>query len=305
MHGGYMEIRTCRHLVVLARLGSFTKAAAELNISQPALSRSIQAIERRTKARLFDRDRNGVHLTAIGKVVVNRAAAVLREANNLEHILQGAAAGEEGELAFGMAPLAAMVLLPRLMLEELSRKPTPRRYVSVRPPDGLLSQLLSDDLEFIICFENQIPRFAPVKGIVLGSFPISLLVREGHPLLNKRTAVQKHGYPVLSPRHYADLTRLPPYFTPYLSNAVYVIVEDYNLLMPIAEQSDAILLGSSFAAINEVREGRLKEILPARGQARGWIQVIMYYPDRRSLSPTALKIMKRAQALIQQYKNSY
>src|SRR5689334_6832497 len=110
-----MDLRSLRHVAVLARQLSFTKAAQELGISQSALSRSIQATEQRVKLRLFDRDRGGVHLTAVGREVAERAAALLREADDLDRLLDRAAGGAEGEASFGMAPLPAAALLPAVL----------------------------------------------------------------------------------------------------------------------------------------------------------------------------------------------
>ena len=70
MHWMNIELRSLRHVVVLSRLLSYTKAAQELCMTQSALSRSIQTTEEQLKARLFDRDRGGVHLTTLGRTFV-------------------------------------------------------------------------------------------------------------------------------------------------------------------------------------------------------------------------------------------
>src|SRR4051794_21255085 len=99
-----MDLRSLKHAVVLGRLLSYTKAAEELAMSQPALSRSIQVLEQRAKVQLFDRDRGGVHLTTAGREFVDRAAAILREVDDLNSALARAAGGAEGNIAYGMAP---------------------------------------------------------------------------------------------------------------------------------------------------------------------------------------------------------
>src|SRR5262249_54426876 len=102
-----MEIRSLRHVAALARLRSFTKAADELGLTQPTLSRSIQGIERAAKVRLFDRDRGGARLTPVGRFFAERAVSLLRDADDLERLMERVAGGSEGEVAFGMAPLLA------------------------------------------------------------------------------------------------------------------------------------------------------------------------------------------------------
>src|ERR1700722_5019768 len=111
MHEGNMDLRSLRHVVVLAKLLSYTKAAQELNLTQSALTRSIQAMERRANTRLFDRDRSGVRLTSVGRMFVARAAQLVHEADELDRLLRRSTTADVGEVSFGMGPLAAQALL--------------------------------------------------------------------------------------------------------------------------------------------------------------------------------------------------
>src|ERR1700761_7146202 len=91
MHPMNIELRSLRHVAVLAELLSYTRAAQKLCLTQSALTRSIQAIEKRAQARLFDRDRGGVRLTPVGRAFVQRAIQLLRDADELERMLQQSA----------------------------------------------------------------------------------------------------------------------------------------------------------------------------------------------------------------------
>jgi len=73
-----------RHVVALASQRSFTRAAEQLHISQPALSRSISEFERRADVRLFERNRGGIELTAVGRQVVAQAEDLLRSAEAID-----------------------------------------------------------------------------------------------------------------------------------------------------------------------------------------------------------------------------
>src|ERR1700730_12694026 len=95
-----IDLRSLRHVIVLSRLMSYTKAAQELCITQSALSRSIQAVERRAKLKLFDRDRSGVHVTVVGRDIVKRASQLLRDAEDLERALRLSASADVGEVSF-------------------------------------------------------------------------------------------------------------------------------------------------------------------------------------------------------------
>ncbi|MGZ8690668.1 MAG: LysR family transcriptional regulator, partial [Aeromicrobium sp.] len=74
-----MEIET-RHLrlvKVVAEQGSITRAASVLGTTQPALTRQLRRVEDNLGGPLFQRSRNGVEQTPLGRLVVGRAIAVL------------------------------------------------------------------------------------------------------------------------------------------------------------------------------------------------------------------------------------
>src|SRR5215470_2581795 len=192
-----MDLRSLRHVVVLSKTLSYTKAAQELCLTQSALTRSIQAVERRCSARLFDRDRGGVHLTTVGRAFVERAAALLREADDLERALRRSTNADVGEVSFGMGPLAAQALLPAVLPKTFASKPELRTHVMVRNVDTLLSALIREDIEFLICPEDPVPTSAPVKSVFLGWFPMSLLVRIKHPVFESTDNATQHRYPLL------------------------------------------------------------------------------------------------------------
>jgi len=291
-----MDLRSLRHVVVLARRLSYTKAAEELGLSQSALSRSVQALEARAKVRLFDRDRGGVHLTAVGRTVAERAAALLREADDLERLLNRAARGAEGEISFGMAPLPAAALLPPVLAETLASRPQLVSQAAVRSADALLALLLAEKIEFFVCAEGQVPESAPVKSAALGAFPSSLIVRPGHPLLAPDAKAAVADFPLIVSgqlgEHHTPAARLV--------GASQVVLEDYGALARLTECSDAVWLSSAFAVAEEIRDGRLVELAPPPTHAGLSFKMMMYSLDRRSLSPAALWLKDRFRARIRE-----
>src|SRR5579862_6863379 len=73
----HMELRKLRHAAILSKHLNFTKAANALNITQSALSRSIQSLEDECQLRLFDRNRNVVNVTAAGRDFLQLAQGLL------------------------------------------------------------------------------------------------------------------------------------------------------------------------------------------------------------------------------------
>ena len=303
MNSMNIDLRTCRHVVALARLLSYTKAARELCITQSALSRSIQAIEKHAGVKLFDRDRSGVHVTAVGRDFVKRATLLLRDAEDVERMLQRGASAEVGEVAFGLGPLAAQALLPSVLPEMFAAKPELRTNVMVRNVDALLPALLQEEIELVVTIEHAMMKAAPLKSQFLGWFPLSLIVRTGHPLLNGSHTHQQCNFPLLSPGHFSSIDRWPASLRRYLSGPLHVI-EDYGVASRITELSDAIWLSSTFAAMFEIRSGRLAEIEPPKNQKSFRFKMMMYSLDRRSLSPAARMLetlfQKQLGALVQE-----
>ncbi|AOJ18185.1 LysR family transcriptional regulator [Burkholderia cenocepacia] len=96
-----MDSRLIEYFLRVAELGSINKAATDLRLSQPALSRHIAQLEHQLRAKLFTRTRGGVQLTEPGTLLVERARPILRQLTSLIEQVGDRAAGQ---LAIGIAP---------------------------------------------------------------------------------------------------------------------------------------------------------------------------------------------------------
>jgi Transcriptional regulator len=99
-----MNLRQLEHVVALAEEGSFARAAVRVHLSQPALSRSIQAIEEHLDMVLFDRSTREVRITPAGQTVVQRARKVLFEARCLLRDVDLLKSHDLGSVNFGSGP---------------------------------------------------------------------------------------------------------------------------------------------------------------------------------------------------------
>jgi len=79
-----MELRHLRYFVMAAEEENISRAAARLNISQPAVSRQIRDLEGELGVPLFDRDSNRLHLTEAGQAALVHAQDLLRRAGDLQ-----------------------------------------------------------------------------------------------------------------------------------------------------------------------------------------------------------------------------
>lgn len=113
-----MDSRLIEYFLRVAELGSINKAATDLRLSQPALSRHIALLEHQVRAKLFTRTQGGVMLTDAGTLLLERARPILRQLTKLVEQVGDRAAGQ---LSIGMAPswryLFTSQYIPRLVAE--------------------------------------------------------------------------------------------------------------------------------------------------------------------------------------------
>jgi DNA-binding transcriptional LysR family regulator len=110
-----ITLRDLHILLVVARRGSMAKAAAELAISQPAVSRAIADMEHALGLRLLDRDRNGVEPTAYGRALVKRGTTIFDELTQGMRELEFLTDPGIGQLCIGSSESIAAGLLPAVI----------------------------------------------------------------------------------------------------------------------------------------------------------------------------------------------
>lgn len=133
-----MDLRRLSHVVALADTLHFARAAQAVHLSQPAFSRSIQAIEEDLGIRLFDRETGDVRPTPAGEFVIERARRLLFEARCLQRDVDLYRDSQLGGTAFGVGPLLTATLMPQA-LQELRRQ---HPQVALRMEVGNWVQLL-------------------------------------------------------------------------------------------------------------------------------------------------------------------
>lgn len=110
----------------LAELGSFRDAAIALGISQPALSRTIQLVETRLGARLFDRDTRKVTLTPTGEQLLPRAKRLLANYDDAFAEIEEFIGGRRGRIRIAAFPTVAAALLPVTIARFQAKNPSVR-----------------------------------------------------------------------------------------------------------------------------------------------------------------------------------
>jgi molybdate transport repressor ModE-like protein len=185
------DYRQLMYLLAIARRGTFSGAAQDLRMSQPALSNSIALLEERLQTKVLSRGRAGAALTDAGRVLVRHAEQLQIQMKRAVEEIKFHRQAFEGPLNVGVTPVAAANLVPRA-LGQLKRE-IPLLVVRVQETvfhDGI-EALLKGTLDVMV---GPIGVYAPVAGISekpLTTDPFRIVVRSGHALAKKRSASLK------------------------------------------------------------------------------------------------------------------
>jgi DNA-binding transcriptional LysR family regulator len=292
-----VDIRSLRHAVVLARHLNFTRAAEELRLSQSGLTRSLQALEQEVGMRLFDRDRGSVALSAQGQQFVDQARQLLESHDEFERATLGLAARRSGRVRFGMAPLPARVLLAQVLGKRMSLAPDLAFDVPVRNTDALWGMLEAGDIEFFVAGEGQLPDLLALRVEALGHFPVSLIVRAGHPLVADRAA--PGPFPVLMSSRHGELS---PMIQSVMSGTPGVahVIEDLDTLAALTRATDAIWITTDYALAGVTDPYDFCRLEPGPGEKSSQYRVLAYSLARRSQSNVTQGLLQEFRQIIRQ-----
>ncbi len=177
------------HLTRIADAGSFTAAAQALNISQPALSNSIAALEKSLGVRLFERTHQGATLTDFGQVLYGYAqtleTVLARAGEEIEHKRHGFAGG----LIVGATPVASAEIVPEAVARLMADVPNASVSVVDGVDDALADALKRGELDLIVSPITVRAEFPDIEDEIL--LPDSfVLVARPHTSWARLNAVQ-------------------------------------------------------------------------------------------------------------------
>ncbi|SFJ76394.1 DNA-binding transcriptional regulator, LysR family, partial [Bosea sp. OK403] len=107
------SVRQIRAFVAVARLGSFTRAAALLHVAQPTLTVQIRKLEEALAVRLFDRTSRSVALTQTGRDMLPVLGRMVQDLDGLLGEVRNQGTGYQGLVRIAALPTAAAALLPK------------------------------------------------------------------------------------------------------------------------------------------------------------------------------------------------
>ena len=141
-------MRQLEALVLVYRLGSITKAAAELRVTQSAISLLIRQIEENFQVKMFDRTTRALHPTAACREAIPAAERILSSARGLAQHMHDLVEVRSGRIAVAVSAGVASALLPRILARFRSRYPEVKIDLFDIAPDELLPFVMAGHAEF-------------------------------------------------------------------------------------------------------------------------------------------------------------
>ncbi len=196
-----IDIRHIRQVETLARHGNFARAAKELGMTQPGLSRAIKSLENSLDVQLFDRNNREIAPTVYGQHILDFGRSLLRDASRLESDLELLKEGERGELVIGAGPIPAEIFLGRVLGAMSLQHPNLHVRVIVERPAALLSMLNKREVDVMIGDIRVLEGREGLDVTELSQYPICYVCRAGHPYAKRKKMVLKEifDYPIATP----------------------------------------------------------------------------------------------------------
>jgi DNA-binding transcriptional LysR family regulator len=236
-----LDLDKLLYFVTVAKAGSFVRAGELLNISQPGLSRSIQAFERQFGVRLLDRERSGVRLTPVGRQVLEQAIDLLSNSRAIEKTLAAVADGISGTVRLGMGPFAVTSLLPPVLAHFASSGPQLKVEVTIASRFALARQLLDDEIEFFIGVEDEYVGDPTYSCVPLGRFAAKFYVRSGHPFATQKCRIADiEAYPIASGSDVGGLFDVGRRGSP--GQPATFLVDNLYVLTQVCLSTDSVLM---------------------------------------------------------------
>ncbi|RZI76915.1 MAG: LysR family transcriptional regulator [Pseudomonas sp.] len=286
-----ISLNRLRHVLAVARSLSFTIAAEECGISQPALSRSIQSFEDEYAVRLFDRGKGAVSLTPAGRLAVDQARVVLGAANEFDADMRRFAMGQAGQAGVGLGPMMARLLLPKLGKTLLRESPRLTLITRIGPPDTMLEALLEGTLDVIVGNSWQLSMVPGVVQVSLGWVELVVAARAGHPLADRKAVSMRelHDYPAALAYQYSALARA--------GGMGALVCENFDIVQDIVGDTDCSWLVARAMIADDVAANRLVTLnvtdLPV---AKAEISIV--YLRDRTRSPASQALVQHIRTLV-------
>ena len=241
--------------------GSLNKAAKALEVSQPALSTSMDRLEAEMGMQLLDRGPRGISPTHYGEILYCHARLIREEVQLAKRDLLNAREGQVESIRIGSLPSMAGSIIPMAIGRWRALHPHGDLQVVENAQFDLLTGLLRRDFDFVIGFTEVFDMLDGLRQKVLFRDLLCVIARAGHPLHDRDdlTWTDLVSFPWISPTSRRTNTVLQHVMSTLNVGPPEQITVCGSVLMlkSLVAESDQLALVPLYAASAEIAQGRL------------------------------------------------
>ncbi|MBU6188754.1 MAG: LysR family transcriptional regulator [Betaproteobacteria bacterium] len=285
------------------RHGNLTEAAAELGVSQPALSKSIKALERTLDVRLLDRGRFGVAPTPAGEALLQHGQVVEAELRNATGAIEALKGSRSGHVLVGCGPTEANRLLPQALLQLANSHPELRVTVLYGLNESLMPWVKQGEVDFALSSVPARATDAALTHEALFTETGVVVARAGHPLARQRAiapALLARERWILPRQRELERLAFDDFFTRHGLEPPQAQTETTStvLMKALVMQSDALTFIPRELIWWEVQA---RQLVPLNVQGTDWTRIVGITRRRRgSVSPAAMRLVEALREVAQQ-----
>lgn len=259
-----MDLRQLRYFVAIVEQGSFSKAAATLNVAQPALSLHVRNMEADLGTALLFRSPQGVMATEAGEILLRNARIIIDQFAITQEEIRGHEAEPAGEVRLGLPGTISQILSVPLIIAARRRYPKIKLRIAEAMSGFITEWIRESRIDIAVLY-------IPVEDRVLTSYPV---LTEELCLLGPATPMEGIKTPPFGPLALAKVAPLPlilPSANHGLrellereatSNSLdlntVIDVDSYGNIKELVEKGMGYSILPFNAIAREVREGRLR-----------------------------------------------
>lgn len=218
-----MDTQSLTAFLAVAEAQSFSMAAEQLHLTQPAVSKRISTLEKQLDCRLFDRIGRHVHLTEAGRALLPQCRRILqdiREAVRSIHDLQG---DISGRLSMGISHHIGLHRLPPVLREFTRRHGDVQLDIDFMDSERAHDRILHGEMDLAVITLSPV-NDAHLHAIPVWEDPLSVAVAVDHPLAQ---------FAEVTPKMLSQHTAIPPGLNTYTGQIIKALFDSQGLEMNI------------------------------------------------------------------------
>ena len=276
-----MDVRALRYFVHVAEARSFSKAALQLRVAQPALSRQVRKLEIELGVELIERSGRQIGVTEAGMLLLSRGHSLIRQFGQTSDDVRAHGVNVAGSITLGVSPATCEVLGPRLVNECRLRHPN----LTLNFVEGfsrfIFGQLINQELT--LCLLHDPPRHRGIEIEPLVAEPIYLVgpAKKIGTVDRANAKLSLRQIPLILPNRTHGLRMLIERALAGRQIKVAAEIDGYTLTKALVAAGHGYTI-LPYSSIHQQVETRQFSAVPLRNPALQWTLSMAFRTDQRT-----------------------